>query len=82
MHSYDLEVLAKDNVVLTILNLVVMAQLEHMNLTMNAMQAQLKTLVAAPTDHICFLRGNTTVGFAEANIIKGVKPAPPRNPSI
>ena len=48
--SHELEGLAQAIVVLTRSNTVVMAQLEHMIVTMNAMQAQLKTLATAPTN--------------------------------
>ena len=49
-HSYELEGLAQSNEVLTSYNPVVMAQLEQMTVTINAMQAQLKTLSSATTD--------------------------------
>ena len=42
--SFDLKGLAQSNAVLTISNSVVMEQLAQMNVTKNAMQAQLKTL--------------------------------------
>ena len=48
MQIHDLEVLVKFNAVLTRSNMAVMAQLVQMTVTMNAMQAQLKTLAAAP----------------------------------
>ena len=47
---YEPEVLTQANAVLIISNTVVMTQLAHMNVTMNAMQAQLKTLMSAPTN--------------------------------
>ena len=46
--GYDLEGLAQANVVLTSSNSAVMAQLAQMTVTMNAMQAQLKTLSSDP----------------------------------
>ena len=48
--GYDLEVLAQSNAVLTRLNYVVMAQLAHMTVTINAMHTQLKTLASAQTN--------------------------------
>ena len=42
-----LKVLAQVNVFLTISNSAVMSQLEHMNLTINVMQEQLKKLASA-----------------------------------
>ena len=48
MQSYELEVLEQGNAVLTSLNAAVMAQLAQMNVTMNAMLPQLKTLTSAP----------------------------------
>ena len=48
--GYKLEELAQSNAVLTISNSVAMAQLAHMTLIMNAMQAQLKTLASAQTN--------------------------------
>ena len=50
MKSNYIEGLAQANAVLTRSNTVVMAQLAHMNVTMNAMQAQLKTLAMDPTN--------------------------------
>ena len=50
MQSHELEGLAQSNAVLTISNTKVMAQLAQMIVTMNAMQAQLKTLATAPTN--------------------------------
>ena len=47
--GYELEVTAQANEVITSSNAAVMAQLAHMNVTMNAMQAQLKTLTSAKT---------------------------------
>ena len=47
---YDLEELAQANAVVTSLNSAVMTQLAQMNLTMNVIQAQLKTLVSAQTN--------------------------------
>ena len=48
--DYDMGGLAQANVVLTSSNSAVMAQLAHMTVTMNAMQAQLKTLTSAQTN--------------------------------
>ena len=48
--GYDLEGLAKSNAVLTSSNFAVMSQLAQMNVTVNAMQAQLKTLASAQTN--------------------------------
>ena len=45
MKSYDLEGLAQANTFLTSSKSAVMAQLAHLNVTMNTMQAQLKTLL-------------------------------------
>ena len=45
--GYDLEGLTQDNAVLYRSNSAVMADLEQMTVTMNAMQAQLKTLASA-----------------------------------
>ena len=42
MQSYELEILAQSNAFLTSSNSEVMAQLEHMTVTRNKMQAQLK----------------------------------------
>ena len=47
---YELNGLALANAVLTSSNYAVMAQLEWMNVTMNAIQAQLKTLASAQTN--------------------------------
>ena len=49
---YDLEELAQANAVLNSSNSVVMAQLEHMTVTMNTMQAQLKTLASTQTNQV------------------------------
>ena len=49
-HSYKPEGLAQSNAVLTSSNPVVVEQLEQMTVTMNAMQAQLKTLPSATTN--------------------------------
>ena len=49
-HSYELEELAQANAVLTSSKTAVMAQLSHMAVTMNIMQAQLKTLTYSPTN--------------------------------
>ena len=46
---YELEVLAQANAVLTSSNAAIMAQLAHMTVTVNYMQAQLKTPTASPT---------------------------------
>ena len=48
--SYDLEVLEQANGVLTSSNSKVMAQLSHINLTMNTMQVQLKILSSEKTN--------------------------------
>ena len=48
---YELEGLAQANAVRTSSNSAVMAQLAHMTMAMNAMQAQLKTLASAQTNH-------------------------------
>ena len=48
--SYDLEALAQANAVLTSSNSSVTAQLAQMNVTMNAMQSQLKTLAYSQTN--------------------------------
>ena len=48
--GYELEELAQDNAVLTTSNSSVMAQLEHMTVTMNAMQEELKTIASAQTN--------------------------------
>ena len=45
-----MEGLTQANGVFTISNTAVMAQLEQMTVTMNAMQTQLNTLMAAPTN--------------------------------
>ena len=50
MQSHNLEVLAQSNAVLTRSNTAVMSQLAQITVTMNAMQAQLKTLKAVPTN--------------------------------
>ena len=47
---YELKVLAQANAVLTRSNSAVITQLAQMNVTMNAMQAQLKTLASAQTN--------------------------------
>ena len=47
--SHELEGLAQTNHILTSSNSVVMAQLAQITVTINAMQAQLKTLLLAPT---------------------------------
>ena len=48
--GYELEVLVQANAVLTSSNSAVMAQLAHITVTMNAIQAQLKTLASAQTN--------------------------------
>ena len=48
--GYDLEVMAQANAVLTRSNSAVMSQLAHMNVTINAMQVQLKTIASAQTN--------------------------------
>ena len=50
MNSHELEGLAHANAVLISSNTEVMAQLAKIIMTINAMQAQLKTIVAAPTN--------------------------------
>ena len=50
MQSHNLEVLAQANSFLTRSNTVTLAQLAQMTVTVNDMQAQLKTLAAAPTN--------------------------------
>ena len=47
---YDLEGMAQDNAVVTRSKSVVMAQLSHMTVTMNDMQAQLKSFAYAQTN--------------------------------
>ena len=48
MQSHELEGLSQANTVLASSNIAVMVQLAQINVTMNDMQAQLKTLSAAP----------------------------------
>ena len=48
--SYELEVLAQANAVLISSNTVVMKQFAQMTVTINSMQAQLKTLTSTPTN--------------------------------
>ena len=50
MQIYELEKLAQSNSFLTMLNTAVMEKLAQMTVTVNAMQAQLKRLVYAPTN--------------------------------
>ena len=50
--GYKLEGLEQANEVLTSLNSKVMAQLAQMTVTMNAMQAQLKTIASAQTNQV------------------------------
>ena len=47
-----MEGMAQANAVLTSSNSAVMAQLAHMNVTMNSMQAQLKTIASAKTNQL------------------------------
>ena len=49
--SYELEGLAQANAVLTRSKSVVMSQLAQINVTMNTVWAQLKTLAYAQTNH-------------------------------
>ena len=70
MQSNKLEVLAQANAVLKSSNSVVMAQLAQMNVTMNDMQAQIKTFSSATTKptrtkrkhYYCSFRSNYTHG--------------------
>ena len=48
--SYEMEGLTQSNAVLTNSKSAVMAQLSHMTVTMNAIQAQLKALASAQTN--------------------------------
>ena len=50
MQGHYLEILAQANAVLNRLKTAVMVQLAQMTVTMNSMQAQLKTLESAPTN--------------------------------
>ena len=50
--GYELEGLAHSNEVLTSSNFAAMSQLAHMTATMNAMQAQLKTLASAQNNQV------------------------------
>ena len=50
MQRHELEGLTQDNAVLTSPKTAVMAQLAQMTVTMNAIQAQIKTLAVAPTN--------------------------------
>ena len=50
MQSYELEVLAQANAVLTISNSAEMAQLAQMTVAMNSMQVQLNTLASDKTN--------------------------------
>ena len=56
--SYELEVLAQANALLTISKSVVMAQLTQINVTLNAIHAQLKTLESAQTNQTSPRRKN------------------------
>ena len=56
--SYELEGLAQANALLTISKSVVMAQLTQINVTLNAIQAQLKTLESAQTNQTSPRRKN------------------------
>ena len=68
--SYDMEVMAQANSVLTRSNTAVMAQLAHITVTMNGIQAQLKTLAYSTTNqtrfkinyHCCSCGSNYTHG--------------------
>ena len=50
MQIHELEVLAQTNEVLTRSNMAVMVQFAEMNVTMNSMHAQLKTLTLEQTN--------------------------------
>ena len=50
--GYELEGLAQSNAVLTSSNSAVMEHLEHMEVTMNAMKAQLKTISSEQTNQL------------------------------
>ena len=68
--GYDLEGLAQANAVLTRSNYMIIAQLVQMIVTMNVMQAQLKTIASVQTDearpkktfYLCSCRRNFTHG--------------------
>ena len=71
-HSYEMEGLSQDNAVLTRSNSAVMEQLEHITVTMNNMQAQLKTLASDPTNQT---RSNRKYYYwsCESNCTHGIK---------
>ena len=73
-HSYELEGLAQANAVLTSSNSVVMAKFSKMTVTINAMQAHIKTFSLTTTNPTRTKR-NFTVGYAGAILIVEVKPA-------
>ena len=58
-----------------------MVQLAQMTGTINTMQAQLKSLAAAPLNQTRS-KSNTNVGVEGVNILTGVKPDAPRNLAI
>ena len=69
-----MEGLAQANAVLTRLNSAVMAHLAYMTVTMNTMEAELKTLASEkPTKKV--QKGSTTAGVAGATTLTGSKPA-------
>ena len=70
--DYDREGLAQANAVFTISKSGVMAQLAHMTVTMNAMQAQLKTLASAKTNQ-SRSKGNFYCWGCERNLTHGRK---------
>ena len=72
-----MEGLAQANAVLTSSISIVMAQLAQITMTMNDMQAQLKTFTFAPTTNQV-RKGSTTAGFLGAISLTGTKPAHPR----
>ena len=79
--TYDIEGLEHANAVLTILNSTVMAQSAQMNLTMNAMKAQLKTLASLKTNES---RSNRKFycWSCRSNFNHGEKPDQQRNQDI
>ena len=76
--GYDLEGLSQANAVLNISNSAVMEQLEHMTVTMDAIQDQLKTVASAQTNQ-AMPKKSSTSGVAGSISLTWAKPDHQKN---
>ena len=71
-HSYKREGLAQDNTILNSSNSIVVALLAHMNVTINVLQAQLKTMSSTSINPTIYKRKVYCLGFRN-NFTRGSK---------